>query len=747
MGASPGLGVPAALPWIDDERGAVPGAANPEAVPRVGSSPFPGRPLPLGATLQDSGTNFAILADPDQNGDGVELCLVDERGHERRLAMEERTYGIWHTFVPGITHGQRYGYRVSAGDASKLLLDPYARRVDTTAYDLDAACTPGVDTAGRAPLAVVTRPIRSVSTRPLVPWALTVLYEAHVAGLTALHPDVPERLRGTFRGVCHPAVIDHLLALQVTTLELLPVHAHATEPDLLAAGKANYWGYSTLGFFAPHPSYAAVPGRELEEFVWMVDTLHEAGIEVVLDVVYNHTCEGGPGKTAALSWSGFSPRSYYLPDGHDITGCGRTLDPGSVPVTRMVTDSLRYWAQDLGVDGFRFDLASVHGRPHGGPFDAGSALLTAIATDPVLSTRKLIAEPWDATGEGYAVGRFGVEWCEWNDRFRDSTRDFWRGVPGVRDMAYRLSGSSDLYGATRRPWASVNFITAHDGFTLRDLVSYDHKHNEANGEFNRDGTDNNRSANNGAEGETDDAMIQARRLRQARNLAGTMLLSTGTPMLTMGDEMWRTQGGNNNPYCQDNEIGWLDWSGLAGLTDGARHARRKDDDPASTGPEPTTAPAGMLAFVARTLQVRKNAPALHQGEFFEGRAPLGGDDLADLVWFTEAGVQMTMNDWFDGSRQTLLMWIDGRDVRGHSAMGEPLIDRSWLLLLHAGEDPITVQLPSSPYADSYTPIVDTDTVDGAPADPSTLSAGVPLTVPGRTLWLLQANRDGASETG
>ncbi|MEP6563052.1 MAG: alpha-amylase family glycosyl hydrolase, partial [Nakamurella sp.] len=539
-------------------------------------------------------------------------------------------------------------------------------------------------------------------------------------------PELPAELRGTFKGVAHPAVIEHLKSLSITTLELLPVQASAAEPGLLATNRRNYWGYSTLSYFAPDPGYASAPGQEIAEFIEMVDALHAAGIEVVLDVVYNHTCEGGPGLTADLSWRGLAPDSYYLPDGRDITGTGNTVNPGTLPVVRMVTDSLRYWADFLGVDGFRFDLASVHGRPNGGPFDPGSALLTAIAADPILCTRKLIAEPWDATGEGYAVGGFGPNWTEWNDRFRDTTRDFWRGIDGIRDLGYRLSGSSDLFAPIRRPWASINFVTAHDGFTLRDLVSYDHKHNEANGEDNRDGTDNNRSWNYGTEGETDDPAIIALRTRQARNIAATLLLSTGTPMITMGDELWRTQRGNNNAYCQDNEISWLDWDLPTQGTDG----------------KVPTAAQDMLAFFRRTLAIRSEAPALRQGEFFDGRAAGSGDGIPDLVWFNPCGELMTDEDWFDGTRRTLLMWVDGRDVRGHTTGGEPLTDVSWLLVLHADAGPITLTLPGLPYSTSYFPVLDTAAPTGQPARPAAMASGQPLEMPGRTVWLLRAERAG-----
>jgi len=714
-------------------------ARTPLPVPR-GSNPFPGAPFPLGATLSARGTNFAVVAGGADVAEAVELCLVDALGVERTIPMQDRRYGIWHTFVPGVRAGQRYGYRVPGRDRSKILLDPYARRVDTTEYDVMAASAPGVDTLGRVPLGVVVEPVRVSRGRPGVSWEQTVIYEAHVAGLTKLHPELPPALRGTYAGVAHPAVIEHLQRLNVTALELLPVHAHATEPGLQVTGRKNYWGYSTLSYFSAHPGYASTPGQELAEFAAMVETLHAAGIELILDVVYNHTCEGGPDLPVDLSWRGLAPETYYLPTGTDITGTGSTVDPQELTVIRMVTDSLRYWATDLGVDGFRFDLASVLGRPGGGAFDAGSALLTAIAADPVLSACKLIAEPWDATGEGYAVGRFGAQWAEWNDRFRDSVRDFWRGASGIRELGYRLSGSEDLYGGNRGPWASVNFVTAHDGFTLRDVVSYSDKHNEANSERNRDGTDNNRSANYGDEGQTDDPSIVAVRTRQARNIIATLLLSTGTPMITMGDEIWRTQQGNNNAYCQDNPISWVDWSGVVGPpTAGSDGTDGSVESVGSHASAPTPA-ADMLAFVRRVTNLRLHAPALRQGEFFEGRAPAGGDGVADLVWFDETGHPMTDAGWFDNGRKTVQMWLDGRDVRGHNVDGSPMTDHSWLLVLHADVESIEITFPGPPYGQAYSPVVDTGAADGAPTDPAPLSAGVEVTLPGRTLWLLRAHR-------
>ncbi|MDQ2846517.1 MAG: glycogen debranching protein GlgX [Actinomycetota bacterium] len=709
-------------------------------------SAFPGRPFPLGATVTDTGTNFSVVADGPTAGDtstdsGVALCLVDASGEERRWEMRDRSNGCWHAFVPGVGAGQRYGYRVGANDPTKLLLDPYARRVDTTDYDLMAVSAAGVDTLGKTPLGVVTAGgVTAAAARPDIPWEHTVIYEAHVKGLTASHPEVPAELRGTYAGVAHPAIIEHLQQLRVTTLELLPVQAFASEPGLVATNRRNYWGYSTLGYFAPHPGYAQQPGKEIEEVVGMVDALHTAGIEVILDVVYNHTCEGGPRAPITLSWRGFAPSTYYLPDSIDLTGCGNTVDPASLTAVRMVTDSLRYWAGDLGVDGFRFDLAPVLGRPHGGPFDPAAALLTAIAADPLLATRKLIAEPWDATGEGYVVGRFGIDWAEWNDHFRDDVRDFWRGGSTVGELAFRLTGSQDRYGDGRRPWSSVNFVTAHDGFTLRDLVSYNDKHNAANGELGADGTDNNRSANNGVEGETDDQQIRSVRLRQARNIAATLLLSTGTPMITMGDELWKTQRGNNNAYCQDNELSWLDWSGLTAAGEGDASA--------------ATESSQMLAFFRRILEIRSTAVALHQGEFFVGQPHPAADttdpartdaDEPDLMWFNAAGERMRGEEWQDPQCRTILMWVNGADVSGHGPHGELQTDNSWLMVLHAGAENIEVRLPDGDFGAAYVPTVDTSSPDGAPVDPAPLSADMDITVSGNTVLLLRAVPAGAGQ--
>ena len=679
-------------------------------------------PFPLGAHPVEGGVRFAVSSTV---ADAVQVCLVDEHGGESRVELTEQTFGVWHGTVPGIGPGQRYGYRVHGPydperglrcNPAKLLVDPYARRITGALTDLAAAldydpATGGmsdVDSLGHVPLSVVTAPSNvDTGVRPEVPFAESVVYELHVRGFTRTHPDVPEHERGTYLGLAHPAVVEYLRALGVTAVELLPVHAIGTEPALLRTGRVNYWGYSTLGFFAPHAGYASVAGNEVDEFATMTAALHAAGIEVLLDVVYNHTCEGGV-EGPSLSWRGLDDTAYYLrePDGdyRDLTGCRNSLDAGSPTVVRMVTDSLRHW-MGLGVDGFRFDLASVLGRPGGGAFDADSALLTAITTDPLLCRAKLIAEPWDATAEGYQVGGFATQWAEWNGRYRDSVRDFWRGATGVRDLGYRLSGSSDLYnGNGRRPWASVNFVTAHDGFTLRDLVSYDHKHNEANGEHNRDGTDDNRSWNCGVEGETDDAGVNALRGRQARNLLATLLLATGTPMLTAGDERWRTQGGNNNAYCLDDETAWLDWAQSERATD-------------------------MVAFTRRLTGLRAASPALRQGKFFDGRPTSSGEP--DLVWFAPDGEPMTDADWFDESRQTLGMWLEGGKVG----------DDSWLLLLHAGADDLDLTLPDATFGKSFVPVLDTAAAHGEPADEGGVEPGAIVRRPGRSLLLLRALRE------
>ncbi|MGH3939186.1 MAG: glycogen debranching protein GlgX [Pseudonocardiaceae bacterium] len=690
------------------------------------SAPKVGRPFPLGAHPEGGGVRFAVAS---SIADAVEVCLLAPDGGEHRVPLTERTFGAWHGLVPGLSSGQRYGYRVHGPwnpthglycNPAKLLLDPYARRIEGSLTDLHAALgyqgVPAgprseVDSRGSVPISMVTAPGGpDTGIRPDVPWEQTVIYELHVRGFTRAHPEVPPEHRGTYLGLAHPSVLSYLTELGVTAVELLPVAAFCDEPALLRRGRRNYWGYAPLALLAVHPGYAAVPGAEVTEFRTMVAALHAAGIEVIVDVVVNHTCEGGmDGPT--LAYRGLDAPAYYL--GRDLTGCGNTLDAGSPTVIRLVTDALRYWAGELGVDGFRFDLASVLGRPRGGPFDPAAALLSAIASDPLLCTRKLIAEPWDATGDGYRVGGFPVDFSEWNGRYRDVIRDFWRGIPGVSELASRLAGSSDLYATSgRRPWQSINFVTAHDGFTLRDLVSYDRKHNAANGEAGTDGTDDNRSWNCGVEGETDNPAVRRLRTRQARNLLATLVLSTGTPLLLAGDERWRTQGGNNNAYNQDNETSWLDWSA--------------PDDPDSTA---TT----LAAFTRRVLALRAETPALRQPEFFEGRGT--PDDIPDLVWLRPDGKPMELWDWQDGHRLTLGMWISGADVRSHPVA--PATD-SWLLILHAGAAPITIVLPGPEFGERYEPVLDTGSPDGRSARARARRPNTRMTVQGRTLLVLRA---------
>ena len=702
--------------------------------PIAGTPVLAGRPFPLGAHPEAGGVRFAVAS---AVAEAVEVCLIGEDGEERRIELPERTFGVWHGLVPGVTTNQRYGYRVHGPydphrglrcNPAKLLVDPYATRIAGTLARLEPALgyvgdpmrgpASTVDSLGSVPLSVVSsRGGPDTGSRPEVPYEETVIYELHVKGFTQRHPDLPQSLRGTYLGLAHPAVIEHLLRLGVTTVELLPVQSFGDEPSLLRARRHNYWGYSPLGYFAPHAGYASEPGREIEEFRTMVAALHAANIEVLVDVVYNHTCEGGPdGPT--LSFRGFDAPTYYLHRAGgrvvDITGCGNTLDVGSPTVVRLVTDSLRYWVTELGVDGFRFDLASTLGRPGGRIFDRDSTMLTAITTDPLLSKCKLIAEPWDATGDGYRVGEFGAQWAEWNGRYRDTVRDFWRGRTGVRDLAYRLSGSSDLYADDlRRPWQSINFVTAHDGFTLRDLVSYNHKHNEANGEDNSDGTDDNRSDNHGLEGDTTNAAIQTARARQVRNFLATLLLSTGTPMLMAGDEMWRTQNGNNNAYCLDNETSWINWT-----------SSREADT--------------LLTFARRLVHLRAASPALRQPEFFEGRKTPSG--VPDLIWLRPEGGEMVETDWFDEQRRTLGMWIDGSNSQSRTREGVLISDHSWLLLLHAGDTDVDFTLPGKEYGPTFEPTLDTTAADGIPTSPGALGSGEKVTLAARSLLLLRVPR-------
>ncbi|WRZ45141.1 glycogen debranching protein GlgX [Streptomyces sp. NBC_00151] len=720
------------------------GSRRPAAPPVAA---WPGAPTPLGARFRvgpdgTTGTNFALWAG---GAEAVDLCLFDEEGAETRVPLTELTHEIWHGFVPGVFPGRRYGFRVhgrwdpwtgARWNPAKLLLDPYARAVDG-----DFTLPPEVyghvrdwpqqqvadtvrddrDSAPLVPKGVVVQDDDDWSDdhRPKTPWADSVIYELHVRGFTRLHPSIPEELRGTYAGLAHPAAIEHLVNLGVTAVELLPVHQFAHEDHLLRRGLKNYWGYNSIGYFAPHAGYAAsgTRGEQVGEFKRMVRALHAAGIEVILDVVYNHTAEAGE-LGPMLSLRGIDNRGYYRLQSDarryaDYTGCGNTLHVVQPQVLRLITDSLRYWVTEMGVDGFRFDLAAALARSMH-DVDMLSPFLAVIAQDPVLRRVKLIAEPWDVGSGGYQVGAFPPLWTEWNDRYRNAVRDFWRGaLPDVRDLGYRLSGSSDLYAwGGRRPYASVNFVTAHDGFTLRDLVSYERKHNEANGEGNRDGTDDNRAWNGGTEGESADDGLLALRRRQLRNLLTTLLLSTGVPMLVAGDEFGRTQRGNNNAYCQDNEISWVDWSLL--------------DDPGWRA---------LFELTSRLIALRHAHPVLRRRAFFSGRAH-SADGLRDLAWFTARGTEMTERDWY-APAATLGMYLSGRDIPGRDARGAPVVDDSFLAVLHAGDRPASFDLPGAPWAAAYEVVVDTSREDQTAAPALTHRAGTAITVPARSVLLLR----------
>ncbi|MFF1477363.1 glycogen debranching protein GlgX [Streptomyces sp. NPDC058301] len=713
---------------------------------------WPGAPTPLGARFRVgpdgvAGTNFALWAG---GAEAVELCLFDAAGTEIRLALVELTHEIWHGFVPGVRPGQRYGYRVhgrwdpwtgARWNASKLLLDPYARAVDGAEGNDYSALPPQVyghvrdwpqqqvadtvrddrDSAPYVPKGVVVHDDDDWADdrRPKTPWADSVIYELHVRGFTKRHPGIPQELRGTYAGLAHPAALDHLVRLGVTAVELLPVHQFAHEDHLLRRGLRNYWGYNSIGYFAPHAAYSAsgTAGQQVGEFKRMVRALHAAGIEVILDVVYNHTAEAGE-RGPTLSLRGIDNKGYYRLQSDarryaDYTGCGNTLHVVQPQVLRLITDSLRYWVTEMGVDGFRFDLAAALARSMH-DVDMLSPFLAVIAQDPVLRRVKLIAEPWDVGRGGYQVGAFPPLWTEWNDRYRDAVRDFWRGaLPDVRDLGYRLSGSSDLYAwGGRRPYASINFVTAHDGFTLRDLVSYERKHNEANGEGNRDGTDDNRSWNCGVEGETDDPRINALRRRQLRNLLTTLLVSTGVPMLVAGDEMGRTQGGNNNAYCQDGEVGWVDWSLL--------------EEPG---------PRGLLELARRLVALRHRHPVLRRRAFFSGRAQ-GADGLRDLAWFTARGSEMTERDWY-APTSTLGLYLSGRDIPGRDALGAPVVDDSFLIVLHAGSRPTGFVVPGAPWGEGYEVVVDTACEDQAGMPGRVHRGGVEVVVGARSVQVLR----------
>ncbi len=665
----------------------------------------------LGATWDGEGVSFAIFS---EHATGAELCLFDAEGRETRRTVPWCKSHVWHAYVPGVGPGQHYGWRMHGPfgprqghryNPYKLLVDPYARAFDGAvdwaapvfAYPQDRglddlAFDERDDAAGTMKSVVIDPAFDWGDERyPRVPWASTIIYELHVKNFTRLHPAVPEELRGTYAGLGSDAAISHLESLGVTAVELLPIHERLDEPPVAARGMHNAWGYSTLGFFAPDRRFATPGGDAVREFKQMVKALHAAGIEVILDVVFNHTCEGGRlGPT--VCFRGIDNRVYYRLDAKnareyvDTTGCGNTLDASSPQVIKLVTDSLRYWATEMRVDGFRFDLAVALARGGDGAFDPRSALLTAIHQDPVLAQTKLIAEPWDLGDGGYRVGGFPVRWSEWNGRYRDALRDFWRGESRVLgELGYRLTGSSDLFALSgRRPQASINFITSHDGFTLRDLVSYERKHNEANGEGNKDGSDDNRSHNCGVEGETQNEEILARRRRVAKSLLASLLLSHGVPMISMGDELWRTQGGNNNAYCQDSELVWVDW--------------RIDADKLA-----------MLESCRSLLALRQRHLVFRREEFLRGQQ-LNGSRGKDITWLRPEGTEMNAEDWADPERAAICFRLDGDGIERHAAAAgeEPARDDSFLVLMNGEvEGAITFVLPGLRLGDAWRVVVDT----------------------------------------
>jgi len=678
---------------------------------------WPGEPYPLGASWDGWGTNFALFSEVAER---VELCLFDSEGAESRVELTEVDGFVWHNYLPGIGPGQRYGYRVHGPydparglrcAPSKLLLDPYGKAMegevtwDQSLFDYtwsDPRQPNTTDSAPFMPKNVVINPFFDWGNDrpPHIPYHETVIYEGHVRGLTLRHPEVPQRQRGTYAGISYPAVIEHLTKLGITAVELMPVHQFIPEQAMIARGLTNYWGYNTIGFLAPHNRYSSAGqrGEQVGEFKAMVKALHQAGIEVILDVVYNHTAEGdhrGP----TLSLRGIDNAAYYRLDDSapwrylDYTGCGNSLNVRHPHSLQLVMDSLRYWILEMHVDGFRFDLASALARElH--DVDRLSTFFDLVQQDPVVSQVKLIAEPWDVGEGGYQVGNFPPLWTEWNGKYRDTVRDFWRGKPStLPEFASRLTGSSDLYETSgRRPVASINFVTCHDGFPMLDLVSYNSKHNEANGEDNRDGNDDNRSWNCGVEGPSEDPAVQALRTRQQRNFLTTLFLSQGVPMLLAGDEIGRTQGGNNNAYCQDNEISWLDWS-------------RADDE------------QDLLAFTQHLARLRRSHPVFRRRRFFQGQPVASGDEPGDIMWLTPAGEEMTEADWRAGYAKSVAVFLNGEAISEPDPRGDPVTDDKFLLLFNAGADPVTFVIPDERLGASWDVVVDTTSPDGVTEAP------------------------------
>ncbi|MDQ1138039.1 isoamylase [Microbacterium sp. SORGH_AS 1204] len=695
---------------------------------------WPGSSYPLGATYDGNGTNFALFS---EGAEKVELCLFDEDGTETCYELIDVDAFVWHAYLPNILPGQRYGYRVhgeydpASGkrfNASKLLLDPYAKAVEgqvdwgqaVFSYEFgDPDSFNDEDSAPHMMKGVVVNPFFDWSgdRQPKTPYSETFIYEAHVKGLTQLHPDVPEELRGTYAGIAHPAVIDHLKKLGVTAIELMPVHQFVNDSTLIEKGLSNYWGYNTIAFLAPQNTYSSTGdhGQQVQEFKAMVKALHAAGIEVILDVVYNHTAEGnhmGP----TLSMRGIDNEAYYrLEDDDkryytDYTGTGNSMNVGNPHTLQLIMDSLRFWVLEMHVDGFRFDLASTLAREFY-EVDRLAAFFELVQQDPIVSQVKLIAEPWDVGPGGYQVGNFPPQWTEWNGKYRDTVRDFWRGEPqALAEFASRLTGSADLYEHSGRfPVASINFVTAHDGFTLRDLVSYNEKHNDANGEDNNDGESHNRSSNMGVEGPTDDPDVLKRRAQQQRNFIATLLLSQGVPMLLHGDELGRTQGGNNNGYAQDNEITWVDWSSI--------------DTP-------------LIEFTAALARLRKQHPTFRRSRFFDGR-PVKmeeGAPIPDVVWLRPDGSLMQPEDWDNGFGRAVGVFLNGQGIRERDRRGQSISDDHFLVLFNAGDEPVDFQLPDFEYAPKWDAYVDTA---GERANTEPLSPGETLPLEPKSLIVLR----------
>jgi isoamylase len=701
---------------------------------------WPGKAYPLGATYDGSGTNFAVFSEVAEK---VELCLFGADGTETAcITLPEVDGFVWHGFIPTIEPGQRYGYRVhgpydpAAGhrcNANKLLLDPYAKAIDGTfewnqslfGYNFgDPDSRNDDDSAASTAKSVVINPFFDwgVDRPPGHEYADTVIYEAHVKGLTQTHPEIPEQIRGTYSAVAHPVIIDHLKALGVNAIELMPVHHFANDSTLIEKGLSNYWGYNTIGFLAPDSKYSSSPnpGGQVQEFKAMVRDLHEAGIEVILDVVYNHTAEGnhlGP----TLSMRGIDNAAYYrLVDDDkryymDYTGTGNSLNVGHPHSLQLIMDSLRYWVTEMHVDGFRFDLASTLAREFY-DVDRLAAFFELVQQDPTVSQVKLIAEPWDVGPGGYQVGNFPPQWTEWNGKYRDTVRDYWRGEAATLDeFAYRITGSADLYEHTsRRPVASINFVIAHDGFTLRDLVSYNEKHNEANGEDNKDGESHNRSWNCGVEGPTDDSEILALRAKQERNFLTTLLLSQGVPMICHGDELGRTQGGNNNGYCQDNEITWIDWG-------------KPDSE--------------LIEFTRTVSALRAAHPVFRRRRFFSGRPVRrrgGGDGLPDIAWFAPDGSEMGDEDWESGFAKSIAVYLNGQGIPDLDVRGQRVTDDSFVMCFNAHHEPIDFTLPAGEFGAAWQPVIDTAADASADGEPKAIVAGEQVKVDGRSVVVLQA---------